>query len=279
MPRAANEDQPVMAFVFDVGNVAAKAVTRQVIVAYDEIYAIKYFGKKLLPYWARNGVKIEVLLQTASKDYAKLFARCEAFDKELMADLVVVFAPEERSECLRRGEEMAGRWEGRYPAVAAMLREGLEDCLAVLDFPAEHRRRLQSTNLLENLMKRLKKRSRVVGVFPNRASCDRLLGAQLIEVPGLGHQVGTEYLREMLVEAPRHGLTLPDRELACAPLGSELGQRYLGAMRAASNCALANRQILTALARESFARLYPDARLEVDPMAELTVEEATSRDS
>ena len=77
---------------------------------------------------------------------------------------------------------MAARWEGRYLAVAKMLREGLEDCLAVLDFPSHHRRRLQSTNMLENLMKRLKKRSRVVGVFPNRNACDRLLGAQLLEV-------------------------------------------------------------------------------------------------
>ena len=102
--------------------------------------------------------------------------------KELMADLVVVFEPEERSECLRRGEELAQKWEKRYPAVAKMLREGLEDCLAVLDFPADHRRRLRSTNMLENLMRRLKKRSRVVGVFPNRSSCDRLIGAQLIEV-------------------------------------------------------------------------------------------------
>jgi transposase-like protein len=102
--------------------------------------------------------------------------------KELMADLVIVFEPDERVECLRRGEEMACKWEGRYPAVAKMLRAGLEDCLAVLEFPEHHRRRLQSTNMLENLMKRLKKRSRVVGVFPNRSSCDRLLGAQLIEV-------------------------------------------------------------------------------------------------
>ena len=102
--------------------------------------------------------------------------------KELMADLVVVFEPEDRKECLRRGEEMATKWEARYPAVATMLGEGLEDCLAVLDFPEHHRRRLRSTNMLENLMKRLKKRSRVVGVFPSRSSCDRLLGAQLIEV-------------------------------------------------------------------------------------------------
>lgn len=102
--------------------------------------------------------------------------------KELMADLAVVFGPDDRVECLRRRDEMAEKWEGRYPAVAKMLRDGLEDCLAVLDFPEQHRRRLQSTNMLENLMKRLKKRSRVVGVFPSRPSCDRLLGAQLIEV-------------------------------------------------------------------------------------------------
>ena len=99
-----------------------------------------------------------------------------------MADLVVIFDPEERAECLKRSEEMAEKWEKRYPAVAKILREGLEDCLEVLDFPADHRRRLRSTNMLENLMRRLKKRSRVVGVFPNRSSCDRLIGAQLIEV-------------------------------------------------------------------------------------------------
>lgn len=102
--------------------------------------------------------------------------------REVAQDMVIVFVPGERVECLRRAEEMAVKWEGRYPAVAKMLREGLEDCLAVLDFPQHHRRRLQSTNMLETLMKRLKKRSRVVGVFPNRSSCDRLLGAQLIEV-------------------------------------------------------------------------------------------------
>ena len=102
--------------------------------------------------------------------------------KELMADLVVVFEPDDRKECLRRRDEMADKWESRYPTVSKMLREGLEDCLAVLDFPEHHRRRLRSTNMLENLMKRLKKRSRVVGVFPSRSSCARLLGAQLIEV-------------------------------------------------------------------------------------------------
>ena len=87
MPRAVSDAQPVMAFAFELGSVGAEAAQRQVIVAYDEIFAIKYYGRKLLPYWARNGVKIAELLQTASKDYPKVLARCEAFDQELMADL------------------------------------------------------------------------------------------------------------------------------------------------------------------------------------------------
>lgn len=80
---------------------------------------------------------------------------------------------------------------------------------------------------------------------------------------GLGHQIGTEALREMALAAARHGITLPDRELACAPIASEVGQRYLGAMRAAINCALANRQILTHLARSVFAELLPNAHLKL----------------
>ncbi len=74
---------------------------------------------------------------------------------------------------------------------------------------------------------------------------------------GLGHQIGTEFLRRMVVEAPRHGIELPDRELACAPVASKLGQAYLGALRAAVNCALANRQIVSHLTREVFERLFP----------------------
>ena len=77
---------------------------------------------------------------------------------------------------------MAIKWERISPAAARMLREGLEDCLTVLSFPEHHRKKLASTNLLENMMKRLKKRTKVVGVFPNRASCDRLIGAQLVEL-------------------------------------------------------------------------------------------------
>jgi tRNA-splicing ligase RtcB len=80
---------------------------------------------------------------------------------------------------------------------------------------------------------------------------------------GMGHQIGTEFLREMAIAAPEFGLVLPDIELACAPIGSDLGQRYLGAMRAATNCALANRQILTHFVRQTFATVMPEARIDL----------------
>jgi tRNA-splicing ligase RtcB len=78
---------------------------------------------------------------------------------------------------------------------------------------------------------------------------------------GLGHQIGTEFLKRMAISAASYGIVLPDRELACAPIDSDVGREYLGAMRAAINCALANRQILTHLTRKVFADILPQACL------------------
>jgi tRNA-splicing ligase RtcB len=80
---------------------------------------------------------------------------------------------------------------------------------------------------------------------------------------GLGHQIGTEFLREMAISAAEYGIQLPDRELACAPIDSAIGERYLGAMRAGINCALANRQIVGHLTREVFAKLFPGAQFDL----------------
>jgi len=76
---------------------------------------------------------------------------------------------------------------------------------------------------------------------------------------GLGHQIGTEFLRDMALADAELGLALPDRELACAPVNSPLGQRYLGAMRAGINCALANRQIIGHLTQQVISGLFPQA--------------------
>jgi Glutaminase A six helical-hairpin domain/Domain of unknown function (DUF5127)/Domain of unknown function (DUF4964) len=86
LPRPANDDEPVMAFAFDLGKVGTQPITRQVIVAYDEIYAIKYFGRMLRPYWRRKGASAEDMLQQATRAYPSLAQRCAEFDAELMAD-------------------------------------------------------------------------------------------------------------------------------------------------------------------------------------------------
>jgi tRNA-splicing ligase RtcB len=78
---------------------------------------------------------------------------------------------------------------------------------------------------------------------------------------GLGHQIGQDFLKRMVQEAPGHGIALPDKELACAPVRSDLGQEYLGAMRSGVNCALANRQVITHLVRQAFAAFEPQAVL------------------
>jgi tRNA-splicing ligase RtcB len=69
---------------------------------------------------------------------------------------------------------------------------------------------------------------------------------------GLGHQVATDYSKAMRKGMHGFGITLPDPELACAPIRSELGRKYLGAMRGGINCAMANRQIITQFVRQVF---------------------------
>jgi len=110
---------------------------------------------------------------------------------------------------------------------------------------------------------------RVTQVYDHQAA--RTLGIQLDDVTvtlhcgshSLGQQIGADYHQRLAAAAERSGILLPDQDLACAPLASEPGQRYLGAMRAGINCAHANRQILTHLTRRIFARLFPNVRLDV----------------
>jgi tRNA-splicing ligase RtcB len=80
---------------------------------------------------------------------------------------------------------------------------------------------------------------------------------------GLGHQVATDFIPQMLHSAAREGIELPERDLACAPVNSDVGQQYLGAMRAGINCAMANRQVLTHLVRQVFGEVLPQADLKL----------------
>ena len=71
---------------------------------------------------------------------------------------------------------------------------------------------------------------------------------------GFGHQICDDFLKEMSTQVFKKSIELPDRQLACAPLKSEQGRRYLAAMACAANYAWANRQILMHWTRETFLK-------------------------
>ncbi len=73
---------------------------------------------------------------------------------------------------------------------------------------------------------------------------------------GLGHQVCTDYLTTMSAALKKYGISVPDRQLACAPFESPEGQRYFAAMACAANFAWANRQCITHWARQATAREF-----------------------
>jgi tRNA-splicing ligase RtcB (3'-phosphate/5'-hydroxy nucleic acid ligase) len=88
----------------------------------------------------------------------------------------------------------------------------------------------------------------VLGLHPGRVCVMIHCGSR-----GLGHQICSDHVRIMLQAMPRYGISVPDNQLACAPVGSAEGRAYLGAMAAAANYGRANRQLLTEATRDAFA--------------------------
>lgn len=84
---AGDWDGPALAYRFDLGKVGSTAVSRYVVVAYDESFSVQYLDRWLRPYWRRKGTTIANLLEESMRDYEDLTRRCREFDEELMADL------------------------------------------------------------------------------------------------------------------------------------------------------------------------------------------------
>jgi len=89
------------------------------------------------------------------------------------------------------------------------------------------------------------------GIFPGQVALWIHSGSR-----GLGHQVCTDYVRRFQKAVHTYGISLPDRELVCAPFDSPDGQDYFGAMAAAANYAWANRQCMAELARRTFEEVF-----------------------
>jgi len=92
-----------------------------------------------------------------------------------------VFSQPDHQSAMKQLHEVARMLAPKFPQATELLQEAAEDVLAHLHFPREHRRRLHSTNPLERLHKEIKRRTRVVGIFPTRDSLMRMVGALLAE--------------------------------------------------------------------------------------------------
>jgi putative transposase len=102
--------------------------------------------------------------------------------KELGADLRAIFAAPAREQALRIASSVAHKWRQKgHEKVQEHVEEHIEECLSCLAFPESHRRRIRTTNGLERLNQEIKRRSKVVRIFPNRESCLRLVTALAME--------------------------------------------------------------------------------------------------
>jgi putative transposase len=99
----------------------------------------------------------------------------------LAEDLRAIFAAPDAAQARETAHNCAERWRSSHPRVAAQLEEELEPCLACYAVPAAHRVRIRTTNGLERFNQELKRRTRVVRIFPNRASLLRLVTALAME--------------------------------------------------------------------------------------------------
>ena len=92
-----------------------------------------------------------------------------------------VFVQPDRAAAGELWRHVADQLRARFPRLAALMDDAEHDVLAYLTFPEPHRTKLHSTNPLERLIKEIKRRTDVVGIFPNEASIVRLVGAVLLE--------------------------------------------------------------------------------------------------
>ena len=86
-PRLANEQMPVAAVAFDLGKIGKSDVARTAMIAYDDGDSLVYMGRRLKPFWAKNGATIGSVLAQSAREFPGLSAKCAAFDTSLMADM------------------------------------------------------------------------------------------------------------------------------------------------------------------------------------------------
>ncbi len=116
----------------------------------------------------------------------------QAMKAEVAADIRAMFNAPDRKTAEGFLQAAIQRYACSAPRLSAWMEENLADGFTVFDFPLDHRRLIRTTNSLERINKEIRRRTRVVGVFPNEASCLRLISALLMEISE-EWQIGKRY--------------------------------------------------------------------------------------
>jgi putative transposase len=111
---------------------------------------------------------------------------------EVAADIRAMFNAPDRSTAEAYLQAAIQKYAKSAPGLSAWMEDNLAEGFTVFDFPIEHRRSIRTTNSLERVNKEIRRRTKVVGMFPNEASCLRLISAILMEISE-EWQIGKHY--------------------------------------------------------------------------------------
>jgi putative transposase len=127
---------------------------------------------------------------------------------DCLQELRWIYDRRDLDEALKDLAQWTERWEGKYPKLCEWVEENIGETLSYYRLPVQHHKHMKSTNMLERLNEEIKRRTRVVRIFPNAASCLRLVRALAVEI----HEdwlAGSRYLNmDLLKEHKKLRLTL-----------------------------------------------------------------------
>lgn len=154
-------------------NLVDRGVTSPVLVASDGSPGLRKAIREVYPRAIRQRCKVHKMRNVLAK-------APKSAQKILKGEISKIFAAQDKKEALRLAQTLNERYQDHYPSAIACLKEDLEECLAHLVLPPAHHKATGTTNLIERLFEEGRRRTKVVGRFPNEGSCLRLFFATLL---------------------------------------------------------------------------------------------------